>query len=73
MGIVLLHVVHSIPYDLNAFSVRYSIINAIAAKHDEIMFILNLEGFDLRSGYEYTSFSTKLFELSFYITERPAD
>ena len=47
MGIVLLHIVHSIPYDLDAFSVRNSIVDAIASKYDEVMLILNLKGFAL--------------------------
>ena len=73
LWIILLHIVYSIPYDLDAFSVRDSIVNAIAAKYDEIMLILNLESFDLRSSYEYTSFPTELFKLCFYVTEWPAD
>ena len=69
MGIVLLHIVHSIPYDLDAFSVRNSIVDAIASKYDEVMLILNLKGFDLGSGYEDTSLPSELFKLGFYISE----
>ena len=61
LWIVLLHVMHSIPNDLDAFSIGNSVVNTITTQYNEVMLVLNLESFDFWSCYEDTFLPTKLF------------
>ena len=73
LRVILVHVGHSIPDDLNAFTIGNPVVDTIAAENNEVVLVLNLESFDFWSCDENTLLATKLLQLSFYIAERPAD